>query len=71
MLSTQCKMARAALGWTVLDLANKSGVNKNTIVNFEKGKDVYQSTVLKLRTALENSGSVTISDDGCVCTLQG
>lgn len=31
----QCKMARAGLGWTLDDLAQKSGVARRTIAKFE------------------------------------
>ena len=34
----QCKMARAALAWTVKDLAEKAKIAANTVVRFENEK---------------------------------
>lgn len=67
MNPTQCKMARAALGWSVLELASKAGVNKNTVVNFENGKDAYTSTVDRLVSAFEQTGRISFGEGGCVC----
>ncbi len=71
MTRHQCKMARAALGWSVMQLAEKSGVNKNTVVSFEKGKDIRMSTVTKLKEAIQDSGMVRLEGECCVCFDEG
>ena len=64
MNATQCRMARAALGWSIADLAKASGVRDMTVSNFERGRDAYASTVAKLRTALEDAGVIFLADGG-------
>jgi len=58
MNSIQCKMARAALGWSVRELGKAANVTGNTVSRFENGKDAYVSTSDKLQKALESSGTV-------------
>ena len=36
--SAQLRMARAALHWTVRDLAEATGLHRNTITNIEVGR---------------------------------
>jgi DNA-binding XRE family transcriptional regulator len=36
--SAQVRMARAALNWTVRDLAEAAGVHRNTVSNIEVGR---------------------------------
>ena len=57
----QCRMARAALGWTLDDLAAASGVSRRTIARFEAGESVLPARVQKLREALEEKGVVFIA----------
>ena len=67
MLSgVQIKMARAALGWGVRDLAKKTKLSTTTIVNAESGGDVKISTLNKIQKALEAQDIVFI-ENGCVC----
>ena len=40
MTSAQVRMARAALNWTVRELAEAASVHRNTITNIETGKYV-------------------------------
>lgn len=51
--ATQCRMARAALHWSVKDLVEASGVGQATIHRFESGDDLKPSTLSKLRAAFE------------------
>jgi transcriptional regulator with XRE-family HTH domain len=46
-------MARAALNWTVRDLAEKAGVSHDTIVRIEGGQMLKDSTIAKVRSAFE------------------
>ena len=66
MTPVQCKMARAALGWGVRDLAKVAGVSANTVNRFETGSDAYQSTITKLEQAILNTGKIKF-DGKCVC----
>lgn len=53
---TQCKMARAALGWRLDDLAGKSGVGRRTVAKFEAGGNVMPETVEALRATFVREG---------------
>ncbi len=57
------KMARAALGWNVQDLAAKAGVAGNTVSRYENGTDAYGKTLVKLQRALEAGGVNFIDED--------
>jgi transcriptional regulator with XRE-family HTH domain len=56
MNGVQLRMARAALGWGVRELAQKAGVTANTISRIENGSDAKQSTINRLQHALEAGG---------------
>ena len=56
MKSIQIKMARAAVGWGVRELAAAAGVTANTVTRIEMGKDAKQSTMDALQSALETQG---------------
>ena len=52
----QVRMARAALGWGVRDLAERAGVTANTIGRYENGADALGKTLAKIQRALEAGG---------------
>lgn len=52
----QIKMARAALGLTLDDLAARSDVGRQTIVNMEAGRSARRASVTAIRRALEDAG---------------
>jgi transcriptional regulator with XRE-family HTH domain len=56
MRAIQMRMARAAVGWGVRELAEKAGVTANTVTRIENGADAKQSTMDKLQRALEVAG---------------
>jgi transcriptional regulator with XRE-family HTH domain len=56
MRAIQLRMARAAVGWGVRELAAKAGVTANTVTRIENGADAKQSTMDALRRALEAAG---------------
>lgn len=62
MKAIQLKMARAALGIGVRDLAEMSGITANTISRIENGSDAKQSTIDTLQKCLETAG-ITFIDD--------
>jgi len=58
---TQIRAARAMLGWTQKQLAEKSGVGFNTVQRAERSDGTVLgavSTVIKLQTALESGGII-------------
>jgi transcriptional regulator with XRE-family HTH domain len=56
MKAIQLRMARAAAGWGVRELAQKAGVAANTVTRIENGADAKQSTMDRLQRALEAAG---------------
>lgn len=61
MTPEQCKMARAALGLGVRELAEKADVSPNTITRLERGESMQRRTVDTIRAALEAAGAEFIS----------
>jgi transcriptional regulator with XRE-family HTH domain len=64
MRAVQIKMARAAVGWGVRELAKKAGVTANTVTRIENGADARQSTIDRLQQALEAAGVEFIDENG-------
>ena len=60
----QIRMARAALGWGVRDLASKAGLAANTVSRYENGADAYGETLTKVQRALEQEGIIFIDQNG-------
>src|SRR3954452_21840291 len=59
MTIPQCKMARAALGWGIRDLATRARVGTTTVSRFEAGQGTpIPSTVAAMRRAFEAAGVV-------------
>jgi DNA-binding XRE family transcriptional regulator len=56
MLASQCRMARAALGLTVRELAKRADVSHDTIIRLEGGQELKKSTVGKVKGAFEAAG---------------
>ncbi len=69
----QVRMGRAAVGWSVRELARIAGVTPNTISRIENGGDALASTLGRLQTALENAGVIFIDadDEGPGVRLRG
>jgi len=64
MTPVQSKMARAALGWSLADLANKAGVGRATVARFELGETVHPETVQKLIGAFVAYGVLLLEPGG-------
>jgi transcriptional regulator with XRE-family HTH domain len=64
MKAIQIKMARAAVGWGVRELAKKANVTANTVTRIENGADAKQSTMDRLEQALEAAGVEFIDENG-------
>lgn len=70
MIALQSKMARAALGLGVRDLAKAAEVSPDTIARFERGEELRTSTVEAIRKALEAQG-IQFLEGGQVATGPG
>jgi transcriptional regulator with XRE-family HTH domain len=59
-------MARAALDWTVKDLAEKAEVGISTVVRFEAGRDKpIAATIAAMQRCLEAGGVRLIPNGVC------
>ena len=56
ILPVQCRMARAALGLGVRELAATAKVSIDTVARFERGDELKERTVDALQRALEAAG---------------
>lgn len=64
---TQSRMGRAALEWSVRDLAAKAEVGVTTINRFETGQaESNRATLAAMQRAMEDAG-VRFTPEGCVC----
>ena len=59
----QVRMARAALGWSVRDLASRAGLAANTVSRFENGSDAYGETLTKIQRSFEQAGIIFIDEN--------
>ena len=66
----QSRMARAALGLGIRDLAALADMSPNTIARFERGEKMNRRTIKAIRQALEGKGVEFVFDvDGTVGVL--
>jgi transcriptional regulator with XRE-family HTH domain len=59
----QIRMARAALGWGVRELADHAGLAPNTVSRFENGADARFDTLVQIQEALERAGIMFVPAD--------
>ncbi len=64
MNATQCKMARAATGLGVRELAKIASVSPDTVARLERGEELKPATVAAIRAALEDAGVEFIAENG-------
>ena len=64
MNAAQCRMARAATGLGVRDLAAAAEVSPNTVARLERGEELRSGTIAAIRAALEEAGVVFIDANG-------
>jgi len=60
----QVRMARAALQWTVAELARRAGITTRTVLRYEHGENVTVETLLKLKAAFEEAGVTWVPENG-------
>jgi transcriptional regulator with XRE-family HTH domain len=63
-LPVQCRMARAALGMGVRELAAVAKVSIDTVARFERGDALKERTTDALQRALELAGVEFIDENG-------
>jgi transcriptional regulator with XRE-family HTH domain len=63
LLPVQCRMARAALGLGVRELAAAAKVSIDTVVRFERGDELKERTIEALQRALEVAGAEFTNGD--------
>lgn len=58
-------MARAALNWSLSELASAAGVHRNTISNFETGRFGGDAEkIAAVKAALEAAGVIFVEENG-------
>ena len=60
----QCRMARAALGLGVRELAAAAKVSTDTVARFERGEDLKERTIEALQRTFEAAGVEFIDENG-------
>ncbi|MBO9198350.1 helix-turn-helix transcriptional regulator [Rhizobium sp. 16-449-1b] len=63
MKGIQCKLARVALGWGVLELSSAASVSTQTVTRLERGDKLRPSTLLAIQSVLEANGIEFIAED--------
>jgi len=63
MLPVQSRMARAATGFQIVEIAARAKVATATIVRFEKGEELKPRTVEAIQRAYESAGIEFTNDD--------
>jgi transcriptional regulator with XRE-family HTH domain len=64
MIAAQCRMARAALGLGVRDLASRAKVSPDTVARLERGEELKDRTVETIRSVLEAAGVIFVDENG-------
>jgi transcriptional regulator with XRE-family HTH domain len=61
-----CRAARGFLDWTQSDLADRSGVSRSTVRDYEGQRhDIHRSTEAQLRQAFEGAGlAFVVTENG-------
>jgi transcriptional regulator with XRE-family HTH domain len=60
----QLRAARGLVGWSQRDLAERSGMDINTVKNFEQGRsNPGRSTLIAWRNAFAAAGVMFLDDD--------
>jgi transcriptional regulator with XRE-family HTH domain len=62
-MPVQCRMARAALGWGIRELAGAAKVATDTVARFERGDELKERTIDALQRALEAAGIEFTNDN--------
>jgi transcriptional regulator with XRE-family HTH domain len=63
-MPVQCRMARAALGLGVRELAAAAKMSVDTVARFERGDELKERTIEALQRTLEAAGVEFIDENG-------
>jgi len=63
MIAAQCKMARAALGLGVRELAELARVSPDTIARLERGEQLRDRTIEDIKRTLESAGVIFVDEN--------
>ncbi len=64
IIASQCRAARALLGWSRKQLAKSALIAERTLVDFERGaRNPLDRTLSDIRRALEDAGVFFIDED--------
>ncbi len=64
IIASQCRAARALLGWSRKQLAQSALIAERTLVDFERGaRNPLDRTLSDIRRALEDAGVIFIDED--------
>jgi transcriptional regulator with XRE-family HTH domain len=62
--SAQIRAARGLLNWTVRDLAEKSGVHRNTVTRIENDATEGGYSISAIQQALQAAGVIFVAENG-------
>ena len=62
--SAQIRAARGLVNWTVRDLAERSGVHRNTVTRVETESTGPGHSIAAIRAALESAGVIFVDENG-------
>lgn len=62
--SAQIRAARGLLNWTVRDLAERSGVHRNTVTRIENESTDGGYSINAIQKALEDAGVIFVAENG-------
>jgi transcriptional regulator with XRE-family HTH domain len=63
----QVRMARAALNWTIQDLAARAAISKNTVTAVETERsDTHATTLAAIERVMTDAGIEFLSDKACM-----
>ncbi|MBX9934841.1 MAG: helix-turn-helix domain-containing protein [Methylobacterium sp.] len=61
----QCRAARGLIDWTQEELADRAGVSRSTVRDYEKGRhDLHRASAAMIKNAFEAAGVILIGADG-------
>ena len=57
------RMARSSLGWSQMELKNRTGLSKTTLIRFEAGLGVHYKTAQTLEAVFTKEGLTFLYED--------
>lgn len=61
----QCRGGRGLLDWTQEELADRAGLSRSTVRDYEKGRhDLHRASAAMIKAAFEQAGVILIGAEG-------